>query len=298
MRPLKDELTKGGPERAALDWVWAGVKRRQGRRSPARLAAAALLALAAAGAWLAREPVAPKGGSSVLALADGSTVTFDDAAQVSLESGPAGVSVRVARGAAHLDMRSRWTVSTSRFSLDVAAAQVDVVAGEATDSVAVVRGEVVVSGPGVTPLTLGPGQRFSSAGATARWEALAREGRFEEAWALLGAAGVSAEAARAPAELQLLLADVAAAGRDQALSLRLLRELAASAAPPAQRALAAYTLGVRLKASEPREAAAAFERSLDLDLPPELRGEACRRAADAWALAGEPARAKACPAGR
>lgn len=292
MRPLKDELTKSEPERAALDRVWARVKARQARRFPVRLALGAAAALlAGAGAWLAWPvPAAPQ-GRSLLALVDGSTVTFDPTAQVSLENG----RVRVARGAAHLDLKSRWTVTTSRFSLDVAAAQVEVVAGEAADSVAVERGEVVVSGPGVTPLTLGPGQRFTTAGAAARWEALARDGRFEEAWALLGAAGVSAEAARAPAELQLLLADVAAAGHDRPLSLRLLRELLASGAPPPQRALAAYTLGVRLKTSEPREAATAFERSLELDLAPELRSEACHRAADAWTLAGEPARAKACP---
>ena len=61
----------------------------------------------------------------------------------------------------------------------------------------------------------------------------------------------------------------------------------------AERGLAAYTLGVRLQTDgQLEDAAKAFEQSVELGLPPELRREAHMRAAQSWRGAGEPERAK------
>jgi tetratricopeptide (TPR) repeat protein len=125
------------------------------------------------------------------------------------------------------------------------------------------------------------------------WRAAAAAGDLAGAWAALGPEGARREAQTGNAEERTLLADIAAAGEDLPLAVSLLEEVVASAAPAAERAVAAYDLGLRLlEQGRPARAAGSFEEALALGLPATLTPDARARAAESWLKAGDAGRAR------
>lgn len=127
------------------------------------------------------------------------------------------------------------------------------------------------------------------------WHPLAKRGEYGAAYEALGKEGVVRETKRAttPAEL-LQVADVARLsghpGEAVAPLERLLAEHAGDSAAPQ----AAFTLGkIRTDAlGDARGGAAAFERAIGLGLPGALREDAFFRRVEAYAKAGDGARAR------
>jgi hypothetical protein len=305
MPPLEELLGHAEPDRAALDRVWGGLKRRERRRAlrPFVLAGTLLAAAVAVAVWLVFTPAQPSGQGdpfgaalaaatppTTLTTADGSTLTLDRGAQAHAAPSAAGVVLHVDRGTVHLSVRdgaAAWTVETARLKVVVlASTSLELDVSELGDTVSVTRGQATVSGREVvTPVVLGGGQRFSTA--TRSWLDHARSGSFEAAWRLLGAEGVRREAALASPGDALLLADIAATGKDEPLAIEVLEGVTRAAASP-QRELAWFSLGLRLSAAgETRNAARAFEASYTPSLPKELRRDACTRAAEAWQALGD-----------
>lgn len=137
------------------------------------------------------------------------------------------------------------------------------------------------------------------------WQALAREGQFEQAYSLVyGPPATASGAHRTPPPLLrereggpgelLLLADVARLSRHPADAVaplgRLLREHPADPRAP----LAAFTLGRVLldELGRPREAAQSFLRVQELDPDGPLSQDALAREVEAWSRAGEGASAR------
>ncbi len=136
------------------------------------------------------------------------------------------------------------------------------------------------------------------------WQALAREGQFEQAYSLAyGPPATASGTHRAPPLLRerevgpgelLLLADVARLSRHPADAVaplsRLLREQPADPRAP----LAAFTLGRVLldELGRPREAAQSFLRVQELDPDGPLSQDALAREVEAWSRAGEGASAR------
>ncbi len=297
--PLKDELSRSEPDAAALERVWSGVRAKEPRSvMPIRLVGvAAMLVIAVAAVALLRvgdrpQPISVAAPAPVeVQLAAGSTVRLDadarfepsvrDAKVLSLHAGRAQFALQ----------QGPWVVTSRHLRLEVAAATFALEVGGATDSVTVQRGEVRVSVPGLEDLVLGEGQSFTTGPRQLTWDALAREGDLVGAWRALEAEGVRAEASGASPELTMLLSDVAAAGRDEALSRELLSTVMNAADGGAERGLAAYTLGKRLQDDgRAGEAAESFEQSLSLGLPVELREDAKHRAVQTRLQAGAPER--------
>lgn len=128
-----------------------------------------------------------------------------------------------------------------------------------------------------------------------RWRSMAAQGDYAGAYATLGQAGIAREVEQAPdAAMLLALADVARLSnhpRDATLPLRtLLRDHRAD--PRAS--LAAFTLGKILfdALGEPRDAAMAFDLALVLSPPAAIAEDASARRVQAWAAAGNPAKAR------
>ena len=295
--PLKDRLHRSEPDDAALERVWTGVreKERQRSRPVLGLSLAAVATVVALFVYLRPAPpllVPPTANASLVQLGGGSFVQLEPDAQ--FETAPS-LALRSGRGHFALEpSSSRWVVTSRHLHLEVASATFSLeVAGE-TDSISVTRGTVKVSTPGASEVVLSAGQSFSTgAPAAPSWEALAREGKLAEAWKVLQHPGVLGQLPGASTEKMLLLSDVAAAGGDEALSRELLRVVVDASDGGAERALAAYTLGVRLQTDgQLEDAARAFEQSVELGLPPELRREAHMRAAQSWRGAGDPERAR------
>jgi hypothetical protein len=302
MKPLKTMLGRSSPTPATLDRVWAGLKRREASRwkrtvtfglGAAALATCVVLMVA----WWSRGTVAEPRWPSAVALEgevrvrDGARALVAPGALATLETG----TVYVRRGGARLwvEPGAPLAVVAREVRLEVAAAAVRV---EVTDEGVVVfvdQGEVVVRPTAASgELRLGAGEQWSNRPRS--WRALAKQGHLAEAWVVLGAAGVTREAAGASLEDQTLLADIAAAGGERPLAISLLEHaVSLEGASAVERAVAAYDLGLRyVETGSPREAALAFERSLALELPTALQRDARARAAEAWLRAGDSTRAR------
>jgi hypothetical protein len=296
--PLKERLHRSEPDDAALERVWSGVREKERQRSRPVLGLSIAAAATVVGLFVFLRPDAPPlslqpAPGSLVQLGRGSSVQlgpdaqFETAPQLALRAGRAQFTLEPAA--------SPWQVSSRHLHLEVAAATFTLEVGGEIDSISVTRGAVRLSTPGASEgVVLSAGQSFSTgAPPPPSWEALAREGNLAGAWALLQHDGVLGQVAGAPAEKTMLLSDVAAAGGDEALSRELLRVVVDASDGGAERGLAAYTLGVRLQTDgQLEDAAKAFEQSVELGLPPELRREAHMRAAQSWRGAGEPERAK------
>ena len=276
---FKKDLSGSEPDAAAVERVWRGVRDAEERRRPTRwLVLAAVLVVGALALTLQfapwRTPVQVTTPS--VQLAEGAQVELGPGAQLE----PVGLhALALHRGSAHFSLeKGPWVVSSKRLRLEVASATFQFDVADAEDSVTVTRGEVRLAASGFEAITLREGQSFSTASSTT-WETLARAGDLAGAWKVLGAEGVRAAAVRVTPEHAMLLSDVAAAGRDEALSRELLTRVMGAEDAGAERGLAAYTLGQRLEGDGAREAAAkAYRRSLELGLPTELRDDALQRA--------------------
>jgi hypothetical protein len=278
MSDYRKDLSGSEPTAASLERVWSGVREREGRRGLAmgwKLAMAALVVLGLGlGLQLAVSRPEPTNQAVEIQLAGGSTVHLEADAHFE-PVGPRALALNA--GVARFSLaQGPWVVSSRHLRLEVAAAEFSLEVGGEKDSLTVTRGEVRVSSPGLSAVTLRAGQSFSTGAPTVReWELLARDGDLAGAWRVLGHDGVQASAVNANPELRLVLSDVAAAGGDQPLSRALLSEVMSATDGGAERGLAAFTLGKRLLADERRdEARTAFQRSLELELPTELRAEA------------------------
>lgn len=125
-----------------------------------------------------------------------------------------------------------------------------------------------------------------------RWRAAAREGDFEQAYALLSETG-RAEVRDEPGDL-LLAADVARLTRHPKEAVAPLRRVLEAFASDPRAPLAAFTLGRVLleDLGDPRSAAEAFATTRRLDTSTPLAENALAREVEAWFRAGESERAR------
>lgn len=278
---LKNELTHSEPDVAALERVWSGMRAKSARRPKIRVALVGGAALAVAAAAVvfftldsSAEVVA--GAPSMVTRAFGakSTATFTSASSFGVSPETSVIALHAGHGHFVVDDQS-WVVTSRHLRLDVASATFTLDSTEQLDSVTVERGEVRVRRPS-GDVVLRAGQTFTSGAESVDWETLARAGELKEAWKLLQHAGVVQAATGSDAERRMLLSEVAAAGRDGAISESLLREVMAVESP--QRGLAAYTLGRRLQADgRTKEAKEAFDQAREFGVPSELQEDLDRR---------------------
>jgi transmembrane sensor len=123
----------------------------------------------------------------------------------------------------------------------------------------------------------------SHAGTGGGWRELARNGRHREAFATLGTQGIRRESKRLGIADLFALADVARLSGHPADAVGPLRRIIDGFASDPQAPLAAFALG-RLELDDldrPREAAAAFNRALELGAPQSLRDAVRARLAEA-----------------
>jgi tetratricopeptide (TPR) repeat protein len=252
--------------------VEAGLKSRLARRREARLvAAAALVAVALAAFGLLRvrgasvEAPAPVVAEAQLKFSDGSVAEVVSGGEVrALAAEPGLVGAELVKGAARFevvkDPSRRFRVKAGPVTVEVIGTRFLVERQGASVKVNVERGLVRVAGPGVT--------RLLRAG-----ESVTVAGDGPEAWL---AEADAARAAGRPAEAVAPLRHVIARRDD------------------ARAPLAAFTLGrVLAELGRMREAAEAFAQAREIDPRGELAGDALAREAEAWAKAGEPAKARA-----
>lgn len=272
------------------------------------------------GSWLATGPgtslvVLPSAGADVSLLLERGLVELEIAPgtgrRVEIETGlatvlvvgthytverdPRGVRVSVSRGAVVVRgerVPDRVRVVRAGESLEILAEEDD---EPEPDIAPAARVEAAV-----TPVeaSIEPRVRVApvaSPRAGERWRALAEHGAVDEAYQdVEEAGGVRVVMERvSPAEL-LALADVARRSGHPAEAVPPLERLLARCDDDPDCALGAFTLGRVLADSlaRPADGARAFERALELPLPPALAPDALARAALAHAAAGEDARAR------
>lgn len=122
-----------------------------------------------------------------------------------------------------------------------------------------------------------------------RWRDLARRGRYDDAWEVLGSSGLSRESRGASTEQLLELADVARLSGHPEDAVAPLERLLREHPGDGRAGLAAFTLGVvhMDQRAAPERAAGAFEQALELGLPAPLREDALARLAEARGRAGD-----------
>jgi hypothetical protein len=136
-----------------------------------------------------------------------------------------------------------------------------------------------------------PMRSHRTVSAASEWSRLARRGEYEAAYLELERAG-----AEVPDRVEslLLAADAARLSGHPVEALPWLERVIGEHPDDARSALAAFTAGrVLMQLGRPREAAARFERALELEPSGSLRGDALARAAEAHARAGAATRATA-----
>jgi len=160
--------------------------------------------------------------------------------------------------------------------------------------------------PSVTPDTDGDGDGAASAdadppeapraGAHTRlrvereaWRDLARRGQYDRAWDSLGRDGLDRASRNATADSLLQLADVARLSGHAEEAVAPLERFLREHPSDGRAGLAAFTLGVvhMDQRGAPGQAAEAFERALELDLPEPLREDALARLSAARGRAGD-----------
>lgn len=139
-------------------------------------------------------------------------------------------------------------------------------------------------------------QRGPELAAPPDWRSLAERGSFADAFAALGAQGLLWESQRAGSVAELfMLADVARRSGHAALAVAPLEQVLERFGGHAEASLAAFTLG-KLQfdtLNDAPRAVEAFERALELEMPPSLRRHAYARLIEALTRTGDHERARA-----
>lgn len=263
---------------------------------------------------------APIAIAAAVRLSDGSRIVPSSSAEVRVvDNTGSSFATRLDRGAARFEIEPggprRWTVDCGLAVVSVLGTVFEVERDENRVRVAVERGvvrvddrvnrrrrtlragdSIVIERPAPpaprveAPALAGdPVAIERRAPAASSWASLAREGEYHRAWAVLGRDGLVRESRRAtPAEL-LALADVARLSGHPADAVAPLERLLAAHSGDANAGLAAFTLGVvhMDQLSDPRAAAAALDRALELGLPPSLQEDALARLAIARGRSGD-----------
>lgn len=128
------------------------------------------------------------------------------------------------------------------------------------------------------------------------WVTLARQGEFNEAFSLLGAEGLERETRSAPSVGELyLLADVARRSGHPDDAVAPLERIIAGFPTDRRAAVAAFTLGrIQLNTlGEPARARWAFERAIELGVPPALTEDSLALLVEARARSGDSLGARA-----
>jgi transmembrane sensor len=150
--------------------------------------------------------------------------------------------------------------------------------------------------PGAPGVALAPAPARPAHSAARRraegWRALAQEGDYDAAFEALGREGP--RAVRSSPDDLLLAADAARLSRHPRQAVEPLRRLVREHARDPRATLAAFTLGRLLldDLGDPRQAAGAFARVQELDPSGQLAQDALGREVEAWAQAGEVAKAR------
>jgi transmembrane sensor len=144
-------------------------------------------------------------------------------------------------------------------------------------------------------LEVSPSIVEETAATRSAWRELAHRGRPADAFAVLGAQGVRRETRRLGVADLLALADVARLSGHPAEAVGPLERILSDFAHDPQAPLAAFALGrLELDAlARPRQAAAAFERALELGVPRSLREDVRARLVEAHEDAGDESAARA-----
>lgn len=283
-QPIKTMLRNASPDDAAIETLWRGVRRKDRfrRRRPA-VVALAILSAAAVGTALRSTAV-----GVLVASAREVRVAIVGPSQCGASTrvtpspnfrgwlvGPAGVEVT--DGTLLVAGESLCSARLAEFSVEVASARVRMTSYRGAGIIVVESGTIVVRDAKGNQRVVGLGEIVGDAHA---WRDLARAGGLDEAYWMLGHAGILGAAEAASPDDLALLAAVAHAGHENDVAvLLLLRVVNSARASPAERGLAAYELGTRhLEDHQAVAAAHDFRLALRFELPPQLRADAARRA--------------------
>lgn len=140
-----------------------------------------------------------------------------------------------------------------------------------------------------------PLEESVAGGRTAGWMTAAQAHDYEGAFVQLGSAGIApASAAASSVDELLLLADVVRFSGHPELAVAPLSRIARDFSSDRRASTAAFTLGkLHLDAGRANDASRAFERAISLGLPSALEESAYARRVEAYAKAGDTARAHA-----
>jgi transmembrane sensor len=163
--------------------------------------------------------------------------------------------------------------------------------GDMADALATAEPEPPV--PAREPPRAGRGKQPRAAPPTASWQALAQEGRHDEAWAALERAG-GPDTAVAPMTDALLASDVARLSGHPDAAVHVLERAIDHAPGDPLASVAHYTLGRVLltQVGRPRDAAEAFGRARRLAPGGALAEDALAREVEAWSRAGDAGQAR------
>jgi len=270
---------------------------------------------------------APAAGE-MLSLSDGSRVELSGGARLEpLESSGTSFVAALARGSAHFEVRPggprRWEIECGLATVEVVGTGFDCARAPGRLRVTVEHGAVLVRGERVpdrarrlaagdslevlaAPIPSSPAAAVPEAAVETPaahveapaapaasgdngWRELARGGHNREAFAALGAQGISRETRHRGAADLFVLADVARLSGHPADAVAPLERILRHFPRDPQAPLAALTLG-RLELDDlqrPADAAAALNRALALDLPGSLREDVRARLVEAYDRAGD-----------
>lgn len=319
------EVLEDTVDEARINRIWAGMEARPAARPSPVIWAVPLVAAAAAVALFWGWPSPPAATALTLAsggalveirtddapetvrLADGSRVRLSPNSALSpVENDGETVRWRLAEGEARFEVQPngprRWVVDGGAATATVLGTVFTVRRESAWTEVEVERGRVRVDAvSGTWTLARGErravGERGDDAPEDRRDEAalaggpepeVTRVDETVEAPTPRATPRPAPPRARTASEL-LEAADAARQSGETDRALDLLRR--AASLDGADAALAAFTLGRMLAPGEPAAAAQAFERALVLPLPVRLAEDASARRVEAWAAAGDDARA-------
>jgi transmembrane sensor len=330
--PLKNVLREVAPDEAAQGRMWDEIRRRNGSKRPF-VPILAAVAAAACIAWLVLRPGPLRlADGSPLVVAAGSS-TLDDGSQLRLdgkldvrENGRERASFKL-HGRAEVSLRPRdWVIQGDGFTLRTRGGRFIVASWGERAEVQVIEGEVVLEGrvnkrlaagerwsvepaillpaapapsPTIAPailLPVAPPKKPAPKVKKEDWRELARENKYREAYQVLAETGVAPQKdARVSLDELIGRADVARLSGHASEALPILQRILDEYPEDRRAALAAFTKG-RIHADElhqPRDAARAFDRAIELGLPASLAEDAHARSVEAWLAAGDVAAARA-----
>jgi transmembrane sensor len=256
------------------------------------------------------------------ALSDGSELRFEPGTRWEpLVASPAQLVSSLRRGWTTFDVKPngtrRWIIEAGPVTVEVIGTRFSIQRDERKVSVRVERGAVLVRGELVPdkvqrlsagqslevvlkadpePKPPARAQAIEKGSAAPGWLGHAEQGKFRDAYAELGGAGLRQEAQRTDSlERLLMLADVARLSGHPAEAVAPLYRIVQHHAGRPEAALAAVTLGRLLldQLGNPGEAARVLERALALGVPLGLREDVYARLVEAHVRAGNRAAAGA-----